>query len=98
MEWSLLKKSFDRWEDTTAKYLEHWLKSPMMLSPSAMMLTAVMKAKATSDQVRERLWSDLGLATRRDQERTLHLLNQIQSRLLDIEEKLDRIENDRAGE
>ena len=48
-----------------------------------------MKAKAASDKKVAETWGSLGLATRRDQERTLHALNQIQSRLLDLEEKLD---------
>ena len=33
--------------------------------------------------------AQLGLPTKRDQERTLHLLNQLQSRLMDLEEKLE---------
>ena len=33
-------------------------------------------------------WGLMGLPTKRDQERTLHALNQIQSRLLDLEEQL----------
>ena len=31
---------------------------------------------------------DVGLPTRRDQERTLHKLNQLESRLYDLEEQL----------
>jgi hypothetical protein len=33
-------------------------------------------------------WGSLGLPTKRDQERALHKLNQLESRLLDLEEKL----------
>jgi len=31
----------------------------------------------------------MGLPTKRDQERALHLLNQLQSRIMDLEEKLE---------
>ena len=34
-------------------------------------------------------WSALGLPTKRDQERTLHALNQLESRLMDLEDKLE---------
>ncbi len=86
--WDLWKKTFDAWEDSTAKYLEHWLKSPMLLGPSGAMLSAVMKARAQGEQAKAKIWGELGLPTKRDQERTLHLLNQLHSRILDLEEKL----------
>jgi hypothetical protein len=86
--WDLWKKGFDAWEDATAKYFEHWLKSPLVLGPSGAMLTAAMKMKAASDQAKAKMWGELGLPTKRDQERTLHMLNQLQSRILDLEERL----------
>jgi hypothetical protein len=93
MLWDIWKKSFDSWENTTAQYLESWLKSPALLAPSGALLTAVMRAKARGDQAAADLWGAVGLPTRRDQERTLHLLNQLQSRLNDLEQKID----ERAG-
>lgn len=87
--WEQWKKSFNVWEDATAKYLEQWLKSPLVLGPSGAMLTAVMKAKSAADKAKANWWSELGLPTKRDQERTLHLLNQLQSRIMDLEEKLE---------
>jgi hypothetical protein len=86
--WDAWKKGFDTWEDATAKLFETWLKSPLVLGPSGALLTAVMKSKAAWDRVAASYWGSLGLPTKRDQERTLHALNQIQSRLLDLEEKL----------
>ena len=52
------------------------------------MLTAVMKTKVATDKATEAWWTAVGLPNRRDQERTLHALNQLQSRLLDLEERL----------
>ena len=88
--WELWKKGFDAWEDATAKYLELWLKSPLLLGPSGAMLTAVMKTRAAAELAKAALWAELGLPTKRDQERVLHLLNQLNSRLLDLEEKLEQ--------
>lgn len=84
-EW---KKGFDVWENQTAELLEKVLKSPIVLTPAGAMLSAAMKAKTRSDQAMTQFWGAWGLPTKRDQERTLHALNQLESRLLDLEEKL----------
>jgi hypothetical protein len=86
--WDMWKKGFDAWEGATARYLEQVLKNPLVLGPSGAMLTATMKAKAASDKAAATWWGMVGLPTKRDQERTLHALNQLQSRLMDLEEKL----------
>ncbi|MFO0740024.1 MAG: hypothetical protein U0270_29265 [Labilithrix sp.] len=88
MLWETWKKAFYAWEDATAKYMEEWLKSPLVLAPSGMMLGGVMKAKAAYDKKTADFVGNLGLATKRDQERSLHTLNQLESRLIDLEEKL----------
>jgi hypothetical protein len=86
--WDMWKKGFDAWENATARYVEQVMKNPLLLGPSGALMTAAMKAKATSDKAASSYWGTVGLSTKRDQERTLHALNQIQSRLMDIEEKL----------
>jgi len=96
MMWETWKKGFDQWEAKTAELLEVWLKSPMVLTPMGHMLSATMKAKAASDKAVAQWWSSLGLPTRRDQERTLHALNQLNSRLIDLEEKLAQVEDARS--
>ena len=77
MIWDTWKKSFDTWENTTAGYLEKVLKNPIVLAPSGALLTALMRAKMKSDSAAAALWGSLGLPTKRDQERTLHALNQL---------------------
>jgi hypothetical protein len=86
--WDFYKRAFDAWEQATASYLEQVLKSPLLLVPSGAMLSAMMKAKATSDQLVAQAWAAVGLPTRRDQERALHQLNELHSRLMDLEEQL----------
>jgi hypothetical protein len=93
MMWETWKKGFDVWENATAKLVETWLKSPLVLGPSGAMLTGAMRMKAASDKATAMMWGSLGLPTKRDQERTLHALNQIQSRLMDLEEKLEDLES-----
>lgn len=89
MLWDLWKKGFDVWENATSRYLEQWLKNPLVLGSSGSLLGSTMKAKATLDRGMASWVGALGMATKRDQERALHLLNQIESRLLDLEERLD---------
>lgn len=89
MLWDTYKKGFDAWESVTAKVVESWLKSPLVLKPSGAMLTSMMRAKAASDRMSAMWWGSLGLPTKRDQERTLHLLNKLESRLNDSEERLE---------
>ena len=64
------------------------MKSPFVLGPSGMMLGSVMKAKAAYDNAAAQWVGAMGMATKRDQERSLHTLNQLESRLLDLEERL----------
>ena len=86
--WDMWKKGFEAWEGATASYLEQVTKNPLLLGPSGKMMTAAMKAKTATDKASAEWWGLMGLPTRRDQERTLHALNQIQARLMDLEEKL----------
>lgn len=83
------KKSFDAWEKATAQLMESWLRSPLVLEPAGSMLSAAMKAKSVSDKASALWWAGMGLPTKRDQERTLHALNELESRLLDLEERLE---------
>jgi hypothetical protein len=68
--------------------MEQVLKSPLVLEPAGAWLSAAMRVKAKSDELAGDFWGGLGLPTKRDQERTLHKLNQLESKLLDLEERL----------
>jgi len=86
--WDTWKKGFDVWEQKTAELMETVLKNPKVLEPAGAMMSASMKMKAASDKAMATWWGSWGLPTKRDQERTLHALNQLNSRLLDLEERL----------
>jgi len=86
--WTSWKKGFDTWENHTAAYVEHVMRSPLLLGPSGKVLSAVMRAKAQADKAQAAYWAALGLPTRRDQERLLHAVNQLGSRVMDLEAQL----------
>jgi hypothetical protein len=88
MIWDLWKQGFTAWEQATTQYMEKVLQNPSVLGPTGAMLTAAMKTKSASDRALASWWSAFGLPTRHDQERTLHKLNQLESRLYDLEEQL----------
>ncbi len=87
--WKNWKSAFDTWENTTAQLLEPFIRSSTVLEPVGLALSATMKLKAMSDRVTAAWWGSLGLPTKRDQERALHKLNVLESRLLDLEEQLE---------
>jgi len=91
MMWNTFKKGFDAWENSTAKYMEVWLKSPMILGPAGAMLSRAMRGKAAYDKMMGDMWGNVGLPTKRDQERTLHVLHKLESRLFDLEEQLQEL-------
>lgn len=88
MIWDMWKRGFNSWEQATSSYMEKVLANPSVLGPAGAMLTAAMKTKAAADKAMTAVWSTIGLPTRRDQERSLHKLNQLESRLYDLEEKV----------
>ena len=87
--WDQWKKGFDAWEEATAKYTETVLKSPAVLGPGGLLLGVAMRTKAAADKAKAAWWAEMGLPTKRDQERILHALNQLQSKVMDLEEKLE---------
>ncbi len=90
--WQLWKQGFSTWEQATAKLFETLLKSPTLLEPTGQALSAFMRTKKQADDASAQAWAALGLPTRRDQERMLHLLNQLGSRIMDLEDKIDDLE------
>ncbi len=86
--WDTWKKGFGAWEKATTQFVEKALSNPSVIGPAGALLTTVMKTKAATDQAMTRWWSMCGLPNRRDQELTLHKLNQMESRLFDLEEQL----------
>ena len=51
-------------------------------------MKAVARTKTVASKALTAWWSVIGLPTRRDQERSLHKLNQLETRMHDLEEQL----------
>jgi hypothetical protein len=86
--WQTWKKLFNAWESSTSRMFERVLETPAVLEPAGAWLSAFMKMKAAGDKAAAQWWGTLGLPTKRDQERTLHAIHQLHSRVLDLEERL----------
>ena len=86
--WKLWKNGFDRWEKTTADYLDGALKRESVLGPSASILKLVMQAKTHSDKARALWWKSLGLPHREEHDWAVHRINQLEGKILDLEEEL----------
>ena len=98
MLWDTWKKAFYKWENSTAKYMEKVLENPMVLGPAGAMLSAIMKGKAKADEASTKWWGSLGLPTKHDQERALHTLNKLESRMIDLEEEIWELKQQQADE
>ena len=90
--WDLWKKAFFNWENQTAKYLEEVMKSPLVLKPGGMLLGSMTKNRAKTNQMMTQMWGNMGLPTKTDQERMLHAINQLQSKIYDLEERLEELQ------
>lgn len=92
--WKIWKSGFDRWESTTAEYLDKALQNTSFLSSSGTLLKAVLNAKSTANRVVDGGWTRLGLTSRNEQDRALHRINELESRLLDMEEEIRELRGD----
>ncbi len=61
------------------------------MSSARMMLSQAMRTKAAYDKAVAGVWGGVGLPTKRDQERSLYLLNKLESRIYDLEKKLEEL-------
>ena len=90
--WEMWKNGFAAWEQATAQYLEQVLQNPAVLGPAGTLLTAAMKTKAQADRAVASAWAAAGLPTRRDQERALYKLDRLESRLADLEDRIEELD------
>ncbi|MEO1229021.1 MAG: hypothetical protein AAFZ18_08965 [Myxococcota bacterium] len=84
----LIKSRLDTWEKQASQFFDAALRSPRVLEPAGIAMTGAMRAKRGLDGALRRGWRAAGLVPRQDHERALHALNEIQSKLLDLEEQL----------
>jgi hypothetical protein len=90
-----VKRAYEGWEKATAELLDVVLRSPLALDPAGRALATVTRAKNLADRAVGRAWRLVGLPSKRDHDRALHALHELESKLLDLEERLTREEEDR---
>jgi len=90
-----MKQAFDAWESAASPLFEAWLKSPLLVQPAGSVLSTVTQLRSAQQQMLARWWSSFGLPTRADQERAQHAMNELSSRLIDLEDKLADLERAR---
>jgi hypothetical protein len=86
--WSTFKAKFDSLENRAAGRIERLAQNPFLVGASARALTTFAQSKQTMDRAIAETLGIFGLATKRDQERLMHMVVELQSKLLDIEENL----------
>jgi hypothetical protein len=79
---------FDAWEPKAAAAWDGALRAPWVVEPVAAALTLAGRANTIRREVARRLWRACGLATQHDQDRVLFLLQRLESRILDLEDRL----------
>ena len=88
----LFNSLYNTWERHTAGYLEKVLRNQAVLEWTGSFLTTGLRQRVWRDRALAGLWGSVLLPNKRDQERTLHLLNELSSHMLDLEERLERLE------
>lgn len=94
--WKIWKSGFDRWETTTADFLDKTLQNSAILSSSGTLIKAVLQAKGAASQVVDAGWNRLGITSRKEQDKALHRINQLESKLLDMEEEIHELRKEQA--
>lgn len=84
----LFSRPFSLWQRAASAYLESLAQSPLLLTSAGHWMGWAFTAKQWTDGALHSLLAAWGLATRRDQEKALHLLQQIEGRLDDLEFRL----------
>lgn len=94
---SWFKQAFNLWERTTSACFEELARNSTFLSANGAGLNSVLNFKKIADMSSQYYLSSIGLPTRRDQERTLHLLQQIEGRLDDLQFQIDSWRRERQA-
>ncbi len=95
--WSLFEQTYRAWETAAAPLFESMLGSASTFAPAGKVLGLVTRAQRKQQRFLRDWWGGFGLATQQDQVRTLRAIDELQSRLIDLEEKLEDLEAARGA-
>jgi hypothetical protein len=85
---SLWRTWLAAWEPRAAQAWEATVRRPVVVEPVAGAITLVGHMKAISDALARRVVRAFGVAASADQDRILYMLQRMESRILDLEERL----------
>ena len=91
-----IRRSYERWDREATPLMETMLKNPFLTGTAGNVLNASARLVGMQRRVVSQWWSALGLPTRDDQERLLHAVHELQSRIIDLEDKLAEERRERA--
>lgn len=86
LDWKLPKRWLDVWSRSTTGMLEPWLEDESTLGRSGRWLDLVARTRQVTERVFELWWGGWGLPSRNTQLQILHRLNELESRLHDLDE------------
>jgi hypothetical protein len=84
------RQVFQIWERTTSAYFDALVRNTAFLTASGASMNNMFELKKLADSGMRHFLSAMGLPNRRDQERTLDLLQKIEGRLDDLQFQLQR--------
>jgi hypothetical protein len=91
------RKLFSEWEKKLAEFLDKRMRDPDFMNIVGKGMGATMDAKSQFDQRMEEWFRKLQLPTKTDLERIWVTLNMIETRVIDIEDRVSAIEEKLAG-
>lgn len=86
-----LKQSYQLWEQLTSQYMEGLIRNQEFLAMTGKALEQSAQFKQQIDRLVEASLASMQLPTRGEMERALHKLNELDSLLRELHEKLDRL-------
>lgn len=88
---NLFEQAYTVWEKRTSKLLDGAMRNSQILKASSDFMNQQFKSKIVVDQALLKTWRNLLLPNKKDQEKTLHLLNELHSRIFDLEERIEEL-------
>lgn len=86
------RKLFSEWEKKLAEFMDKRMRDPDFMSLVGKGISTSMDAKSAFDARMDEWFKSLNLPTRHDLEKVWTTLNMLETRVIDIEDRLDALE------
>jgi BMFP domain-containing protein YqiC len=87
------RKLFSEWEKKLAEFMDKRMRDPDFMSLVGKGISTSMDAKSAFDARMDEWFKSLNLPTRHDLERVWTTLNNLETRVIDIEDRLEALES-----